>query len=328
MLDWKRLMQIGLVLLLVALLARGCMIGCNFAKAPEVKDDTQQSEASGQQEISVYLPDEKRTARIGLEEYLVGVVAAEMPASFEEEALKAQAVAARTYTLRQIEAGGCEQSGADVCGNSGCCQAYCSDAGCKKKWGSSYETNIQKVRWAVQATASEALYYDGQLIQALYHAASGGQTEDSENVFASAQPYLRGVKSEFEVGSSHIADEEIFAAKSFAKTINNKWPNAKLKAGSLKKQVEVLTRYDSGRVEKVKLGGVSVTGRELRSALGLRSAWFTISFDGDNVVVRTRGYGHGVGMSQAGANGMALEGADYIEILSHYYSGAQIKKVA
>lgn len=162
------------------------------------------------------------------------------------------------------------------------------------------------------------------LIEALYHAASGGKTEDSENVFASAQPYLRSVNSANEVGASHMTDEERLSRKSFIKTINAVWPEAKLKDSKLEEQVEVTARFASGRVQAVRLGGASATGRELRGALELYSAWFTLDITKSEVVIKTKGYGHGVGMSQAGANGMAREGAVYEEILAHYYSGVSI----
>ncbi len=316
--NWKRLFGVAALLVLVILLLRGCIYACS--RKDEANKDRQ--EVSRGKTISLYLHETGQRTTLPLEEYLVGVVAAEMPASFHVEALKAQAVAARTYTLSRLK-GGCT-SECDLCSDSGCCQAYNTDAACKEKWGANYTQNIKKIRDAVEETQGEALYYDGELIEALYHAASGGQTEDSENVFASARPYLRGVESENEVGSSHITDEERLTRKAFVKAVNAAWPKAKLKAGSLPDQVKITERFDSGRVKAIKLGGVTVTGRELRSALELRSAWFTIEFTSDEVVINTRGYGHGVGMSQAGANGMAQEGATYREILAHYYTGTTI----
>ena len=316
--NWKRLFCVAALIVLVILLLRGCIFACS--RKNETHKDRR--EASLGRTISLYLHETSQRTTLPLEEYLVGVVAAEMPASFHVEALKAQAVAARTYTLSRLK-GGCT-SGCDLCSNSGCCQAYDTDAACKKKWGASYTQNMKKICDAVQETNSEAIYYDGELIEALYHAASGGQTEDSENVFASARPYLRSVESENEVGSSHLADEERFTRKAFVKAINAAWPKAKLKTGSLADQVEITERFESGRVKAIKLGGVTVTGREFRGALELRSAWFTIEFTSGEVIIDTRGYGHGVGMSQAGANGMAQDGATYREILLHYYTNTTI----
>lgn len=323
MFNWKRLLLIAGLLALLVLLVRGCLFACGPRQAADTIP--QQVELGQRPVISVYLHESGRRVSMPLEEYLVGVVAAEMPASFEEEALKAQAVAARTYTLRQAGGGGCD-SGCDICSDSKCCQAYDTDEACQKKWGAAYDENNGKIRRAVQDTQGEALYYGGSLIEALYHAASGGQTEDSENVFAAAQPYLRGVESEREEGSSHITDEERMSKKDFAKKVNAAFSKAKLKTGSLEEQVKIAERYDSGRVKTIKLGGATATGREFRSALGLRSAWFSIEYDGSDVIIKTRGYGHGVGMSQSGANGMAKDGAAYTDILAHYYTGVSVRQ--
>ena len=314
---WKRVFLIAGLVILLILLLRGCMFAC----APQ---EEKVRDRPGQQEyVQVYIKETGKTVSMPVETYLERVVAAEMPASFHVEALKAQAVAARTYTFKRIKDGGCTK-GAQVCTDSTCCQAYDSDEDCRKKWGSAYEDNMKKIRTAVEDTYSEVLEYDGALIEALYHAASGGQTEDSENVFAAARPYLRGVESENEVGSSHLRDEERMTRKEFAATVNKQWPKAGLKAASLEDQVDIEERFESGRVETIRLGKVEVTGRELRGALELRSAWFSIEFTGDDVIIDTRGYGHGVGMSQSGANGMAQEGKNYREILKHYYTDVEI----
>ena len=314
---WKRVFLIAGLVILLILLLRGCIFAC----APQ---EERVRDRPGEQEyVQVYIKETGKTVSMPVETYLERVVAAEMPASFHVEALKAQAVAARTYTFKRIEDGGCTK-GAQVCTDSTCCQAYDSDEDCREKWGSAYESNIKKIRAAVEDTYSEVLEYDGALIEALYHAASGGQTEDSENVFAAARPYLRGVESENEVGSSHLRDEERMTRSEFASTINKRWPKAGLKAASLEDQVDIEERFESGRVENIRLGKVEVTGRELRGALELRSAWFSIEFTSEDVIIDTRGYGHGVGMSQSGANGMAQEGKDYREILKHYYTDVEI----
>ncbi len=314
---WKRVFLIAGLVALLILLLRGCVFACT-PQEERVRD------RPGEQEyVQVYIKETGKTVSMPVETYLERVVAAEMPASFHVEALKAQAVAARTYTLKRIKDGGCSK-GAQICTDSTCCQAYDSDEDCHEKWGSAYADNMKKIRTAVEETSGEVLEYDGALIEALYHAASGGQTEDSENVFASARPYLRGVESENEVGSSHLRDEERMTRKEFVSAVNKRWPKAGLKASSLEEQVEIEGRFKSGRVESVRLGKVEVTGRELRGALELRSAWFSIAFTDGDVIINTRGYGHGVGMSQSGANGMAQEGKNYREILKHYYTDIEI----
>ena len=316
--NWKRVFSIAGLIILLILLLRGCMFACT---APE--GEAERPKPGKERLVIVYDTDSKKNVSMPVETYLERVVAAEMPASFHVEALKAQAVAARTYTYKRMADGG-HAHNAQLCTDSTCCQAYDSDADCRKKWGASYEANMKKIRTAVEETAGEVLEYNGALIEALYHAASGGQTEDSENVFAAARPYLRGVESENEVGSSHLQDEERMTRKEFAAAINKKFPKAGLKAASLEKQVTIEDRFESGRVETIRLGKVEATGRELRGALELRSAWFTIEFGKEDVVINTRGYGHGVGMSQSGANGMAQEGKGYREILKHYYTGVEI----
>lgn len=276
--------------------------------------------------LLVYDAECKKTRAMSLEAYLVGVVAAEMPASFEPEALKAQAVAARTYACRRLD-DPC-QSGeppADICTRSGCCQAYRSDEACRDGWGKNYAENAKKIAAAVSATAGEAIYYDGALIEALYHSSAGGVTEDAQHVFAAAQPYLVSVPSPGEEVSAQYEKRLRLSAKSFASAVNEEWGRARLKASRLKKQVRVLSRYPSGRVETLQLGDVTVSGRELRKLLGLNSANFTLSFSGDEVCIDTLGYGHGVGMSQYGANAMAQAGRSYREILTHYYPGVEIR---
>lgn len=324
MINWKRLCVMAGILAFLVLLARGCFYACGNTGKRQEAEAPERIELADEPVISVYLHESKQRAAMPLEEYLVGVVAAEMPAGFETEALKAQAVAARTYTLRQIQNGGCS-SGCDICTNSKCCQAYDSESDCKKKWGGAYAANAEKITKAVRDTQGEALYYNGTLIEALYHAASGGQTEDSENVFAAAQPYLRGVKSAHEVGSAHLEDKVTLTKKEFVNKVNAAFSKAKLKTSKLEAQVKITELYESGRVKLIKLGGAAVSGRELRGALGLRSALFTIEFSGNSVIIRTKGFGHGVGMSQSGANGMAMDGARYQDILTHYYTGATIR---
>ena len=178
---------------------------------------------------------------------------------------------------------------------------------------------------AVYSTAGEVATYEGALIEALYHSTAGGMTESSENVFASAQPYLVSVESPGEEGSAHYRDSITFPRKSFITKLNAAFPRAELSAKKLEVQVEITARFASGRVKTVRLGKVEVTGRQFRKALDLPSANFTIEFVGEDVRVSTKGYGHGVGMSQYGANAMAKEGSDYRAILQHYYTGISIE---
>ncbi len=286
-----------------------------------------QPEATASAEaISVY--HEGQVYLMPLNEYLIGVVGAEMPASFPLEALKAQVVAARTYAVRRMacySGEGCGRGGADICTDSGCCQAYTPPAELKKSFGSNGRLYMDKLTQAVSSTDGEVILYAGKPIEALYHSSAGGHTEDAQNVFSSALPYLIGVDSPGEEGSRYHGEKE-YSLREFASLINKKWPGAKLSRKKLAAQVEILSRYPSGQVEELKLNGITVSGKDLRKLLDLNSANFTITID-DSVLIRTTGYGHGVGMSQYGARAMALEGADYREILSHYYTGVEIERM-
>ena len=266
--------------------------GCIISRQPNEKPE-------GMLSISLYDRASGKTEELPLEEYLIGVVGAEMPASFPLEALKAQAVAARTYAVRHMTAfGGSGCSGADICTDSGCCQSY----------------------------RSPDAAYKGEPIEALYHSSAGGRTEDAQNVFSAALPYLVGVDSPGEETAGKYAAEVRVSLGEFTNRVNKKWPAAKLKKNRLGEQVKVVSRYDSGRVKELKLNKITVSGRELRRLFDLNSANFTLSI-GEKVTIRTKGYGHGVGMSQYGARAMALEGAGYEEILKHYYTGVEIEKV-
>lgn len=246
-----------------------------------------------------------------LEEYVVGVVAAEMPAAFPEEALKAQAVAARTYQVRQMQAAGSDAVLYDVG------QAYITSEEQKKKWGENYAFYAAKIRNAVCATAGEIMVYDGEPILAAFHAQSAGKTEDAENVWNSPVPYLKSVDSSEDKNAPDNKTTVTFSAKEISD-----------KLGCEAKNISILSRTDAGYVDRVQVGDKTFTGRELREALGLRSANFTVEKEGDGFRFTVFGYGHGAGMSQYGASFLAEKGMDYHEILKHYYTGIDFRKIA
>lgn len=243
-----------------------------------------------------------------LEEYVVGVVAAEMPASFPEEALKAQAVAARTYQLRQMQAAGTKAVLYDVG------QAYCTTAQQKEKWGGQYARYAAKIRNAVRATAGEIMVYDGEPILAAFHAQSGGKTEDAENVWHTAVPYLRSVDSSEDRNAPENETIVTLTAAEVAK---------KLGQGELR----ILSRTDAGYVAAMQVGEQQYSGREIREKLGLRSANFSVEKNDGNWVFTVHGYGHGAGMSQYGASFLAEKGMDYREILRHYYTDIDFQQI-
>jgi len=317
----------ALFIALIILFVRGCLLARAGGSTGVPPDDALPPEISFGKPIAVYNTLSGKLERMPLEEYIIGVVAAEMPASFELEALKAQAVAARTFALRRAGGFGgssCAHSGADVCTDSACCQSYRSAAQLKEKWGADAQYYYERVSEAVLTTAGMAIMYNGEPIEALYHSTAGGTTEDSANVFASARPYLVSVTSPGEENAAHYKDRVSFTRTRLAELLNGAFKKAKVSAKKLETQIQVLSRFDSGRVEYVKVGSVNVTGREFRKALDLKSANFSLTVTNDAVIIDTIGYGHGVGMSQYGANAMAKNGADYVEILMHYYTGADV----
>lgn len=312
----KAILLAVLVLCIIVLAIRGCAMSRGGEAPLPQKLDT-----ADDMMLTVYLDDSGKTVSMGLEEYIVHAVAGEMPASFETEALKAQAVAARTYAARRALKGSpCGRGGADICTDSGCCQSFAGEDELRRNWADAYAINLARIEAAVYSTRGIIALYEGEPIEALYHSCSGGMTEDSANVFGSA-PYLIGVASPNEEAATRFKASERFSRREFARTVNGAYPDAKLSARKLETQVETLDTFASGRVERIRLGGVTLTGREFRALFSLNSANFELEYSKDSVTVSTLGYGHGVGMSQYGANAMAQRGATYEEILLHYYTG-------
>ena len=237
-----------------------------------------------------------------------------MPASFEEEALKAQAVVARTYAVRAREGKGKHDDG-DICGDSACCQGYLAP----DDYGGTQEA-LSKVRNAVSSTAGQVLTYEGKLIEATYFSCSGGVTEDAVAVWGTDVPYLQSVKSPGEENATYYTDSVQFSVKEFASRLGI---NLTGKPDSWFGGTKQTT---GGGVDTMVIGGVTFKGTELRKLLGLRSTAFTMVAMDEVITVTTRGYGHRVGMSQYGADAMAALGRTYDEILAHYYQGTELKK--
>ncbi|MFV0249435.1 MAG: stage II sporulation protein D [Bacilli bacterium] len=247
---------------------------------------------------------------IELEEYIVGVVAAEMPASFNIEALKAQAVVARTYTLKRINSG---LKLTDTVST----QSYIDIDQMKTMWGSSFTQYYNKIVDSVSQTSGKYITYNGQYIDAVYHSTSNGYTEDSISVWGNSVAYLKSVESSYDISASSYLRTE---TKSYSTILDILGIEI-----SSETSIEIVNRNASGRVVEVKIDGNTYSGIDLRTLLGLRSTDFEISFLDGNLVFTTRGYGHGVGMSQYGANGMANAGYSYLNILQHYYQGVTIQ---
>ncbi len=252
---------------------------------------------------------------VNIEDYIIGVVAAEMPASFETEALKAQAVAARTYAMYKKETRNLDYD--LIIGTKD--QAYQTNEELLKKWGVSFFKNYLKVRDAVLATEGEILTYNNQTINAFYFSMSNGYTENVESVFNSNLPYLKSVPSTW--------DNESIKNYEFTKTISKEDFCKSLEITCNNIKIENIERTTSNRVASITINDKTFEGTKVRSLLGLRSTDFTIECLDDDINITTKGYGHGVGMSQYGANGMAKENHNYKEILNYFYQNTEISKI-
>ena len=268
----------------------------------------------GQTRIMV-LTGSGNVRQMQLGEYLAGVVLAEMPADFQEEALKAQAVVARTYTCKRMEHN--KHGAAAVCTNSACCQGYRDPEDYVNSGGA--QESVDKIRSAVTETDGQVLVYGGELIDATYFSCSGGQTEDAVAVWGQDVPYLQSVESPGEEEAPRYSDRIRYTPENF------KLLTGVSGEGSVGSWFGPVTYTDGGGVDTIRICGEIFTGTELRSVLGLRSTLFSVSVDDGMIVFETRGFGHRVGMSQYGAQAMAEEGSGYQEILEHYYAGALLK---
>jgi len=273
----------------------------------------------GERQVSLLLGD-GTVERLTLADYLWGVVAAEMPASFELEALKAQTVAARTYWLSQ--SGTSRHEEADICADSGCCQAYISREEAAANWGEKAAEYSGRISRAVGQTDGLCVTYEGKPIQALFFSSSPGSTVDAQAVWGRALPYLVSVNSPEGEEVPNYHSQLTMTIGEFRALVDREVPGADL-TGPVSGWLSDFVWEPSGTVSRVKVGGVSMTGGQVRKLLGLRSACFSVSVRGDEVTFHVTGYGHGVGMSQYGANALARQGKDFREILSWYYTGTQ-----
>lgn len=269
-------------------------------------------------EVAVYRFSQKQTEKLSLDKYLVGVVAAEMPAEFELEALKAQALSARTYIVKQMM--GKEKTGLPdgaLVTDTEMHQVFKNEKELKQIWGMDYKWKIKKISQAVKETDGQILMYDGEPITATFFSTSNGYTENSEDYWSNPFPYLRSVSSPWDEKSPKFSSQKIIPKAEFERKLG-----VSLKNGS--SLGKIVARTEGRRVGKVDINGKVLSGKEIREKLELKSSDFTWTLKGNNIVINTKGYGHGVGMSQYGANGMAQEGKNYQEIVKHYYKGVEV----
>ncbi len=264
---------------------------------------------------------------INLDEYLCGVVSAEMPANYEMEALKAQAVVARTYTLYKIINSKPHGEEADICDSYECCQAWISKEERFEKWDDSTENeNWNKIVTAVNETKGKVITYEGNLINSFFHANSGGKTEIPVNVWGgTGYPYLQVVETSGEEGYTQYSSEVQLTIDELVNKFKEKYEDIAVNLENISEEIKILEYTESGRVKTLKVGNKNIAGTEVRSILGLRSTNFDMEINGNNIKFKVTGYGHGIGMSQTGADAMAKQGSNYEQIIKHFYVGVEVQ---
>lgn len=275
--------------------------------------------------LSVYIKDEDKVVKMSKSQYLKEVVSAEMPADFEIEALKAQAVAARSYlesrrNAYKISGTPDEHKGAEICTDSTHCKAWISESKRRMLWGLNANKNWAKIAQAVEETEGEIITYNGEVISAVFHSTSSGKTEASKDVWGGDKPYLVSVDSPGDKESPKYKSKKEITLQEFKNLAEENIPEVDFSKGI----IDGIRRSDAGGIMEITVGGVPIRGTKLRSIYGLRSTNATIEVLEDKVTFDVTGYGHGVGMSQYGANYMAKNGKNYREILSNYYQGTEV----
>jgi len=281
--------------------------------------------------IRVYFHEQKKIIAMSLEEYIKGVVAAEMPAEFELEALKAQAVAARTYAVKNMAiyggSGLPEQPGADVSTDYRQSQAWMGEEKLRERWGTNYDRFWKKISQAVEETRGEVATYNGEFIHAVFHSTSGERTASAKEVWGFDYPYLISVPCKWDQKSPRYYDKKEFSLAEVEQLLGPETQVLAAMQNDSSGAVKILNTTESGRVEQVRIGSKVLSGAAVREKLDLRSNNFSVEMKEGKMVFNTIGYGHGVGLCQYGANGMAKEGKDYRQILTTYYTGVALKNI-
>ena len=283
----------------------------------------------GDDTVKVYNSNSGKIEEYNLEDYIIGVVSSEMPAAFDIEAIKAQAVAARTFYFSKRLQKCPKAKGAEIC-NTTHCQVYMSKEKRFSEWGNSSkaEEYWNKICEAVEATKGQVLVYDDSIVMyPQFFSTSWGKTEDAKEVFSNDIPYLKSIDSPGEEKSKKYETNKDISISEFIRIVNRNYPKAKLSTSNVKSNTNIISRTESGAVKEIKVGGEVISGIDFRKMFDLNSANFKIEFKNKTVSIFCKGYGNGVGMSQFGADAMAKEGKKYDEILKHYYSGVQIEKI-
>ncbi len=307
---------------LVRLIPKRLRSATDETEETNIEEETEPTQQIHKPESSFSIPvikDDGSVVLMDLETYITGVVLAEMPAEFEKEALKAQAVVARTYALKGYF-GKEKHAQQAICTDPSCCQAYCSYEDFLAKGGS--QIAFDKVAEAVFQTKKMVLTYNGELIDATYFSCSGGKTEDAQAVWGSEVPYLQSVESPGEEKATHYMDTVFFTLQEFADCMG-------IDKGTLKGDwIGDVSYTKGGGVERISVCGQEYSGTQVRQLLGLRSTAFVMTAVGNTVTVTTKGFGHRVGMSQYGADAMAVSGSTFDEILTYYYRNTTLEEFA
>ncbi len=290
------------------------------------EDNSQKYEYNKYGTITLLHKKTGETEQVNLDDYLYNVVSAEMPADYEIEALKAQAIVARTYTIYKII--NKKHENADICDDSTCCQAWISKEDRLARWEESKrESNWQKICESVDSTKGKIITYENQPINAFFHSNSGGLTEIPANVWGgTGYPYLQSVETSGEDSYTQYSSEVVLSQEELINKLKEKYSDISIDFSN-EEDIKILEYTESTRVKTLKVGNHELSGVEARSLFGLRSTNFEITRDGENIKFSVKGYGHGVGMSQTGADSMAKQGKTSEEIIKHFYTGVEIKDI-
>lgn len=325
--KWTRQILLWILLTLAATMALPLLIVKSYSAPKTAPNSSEADSGIDSETVTVYIADEDRVAEMEIGKYLKEVVAAEMPADFEEQALMAQAVAARTYTVSRqnaVRSGSVpeEHKGAELCTDSTHCKAWISEEKRRQSWGEAADANWQKISNAVDGTRNVIITYDGQPISAVFHSTSSGQTENARDVWGGAVPYLVSVESPGEELSPRYTSERELSLEDFERIFSEKKENADWS----KEIVENVSRSAAGGIISMEVGGVGISGTEFRTIFELRSTNIQFDISDSTIKMSVTGNGHGVGMSQYGANYLASQGMNYCDILKTYYTGVEITK--
>ncbi|WP_258535552.1 stage II sporulation protein D [Bacillus sp. 03113] len=325
--KWKPFMVLGAILFVVTLIIPSLLVipfmekvNGRLGEASESPIKTTEASPGPSVDVVVYRTGKKDLEKVPLEEYVAGVVAAEMPAEFEEEALKAQALTARTYIVKQMlsESKLGLPEGAMVLDTTAY-QVYKNKDELRRQWGTDYKWKMDKIETAVKTTAGKILTYEGAPIDATFFSTSNGYTENSDAIWTHGLPYLTSVESPWDKKSPKFEGQKVIPKTEFEQKLGVKLTDE----GTIGK---VVSRTAGKRVAIVNINGKEISGKDIREKLALKSTDFDWKQTGNQIIITTKGYGHGVGMSQYGANGMAKEGNKYEDIVKYYYKGIEVSQ--